>query len=365
MQAQTRSNPVADTIAPTREGAQTMRAVVQRSYGSTEALQLDEIAYPEVEADQVLIKVHAARPRPWRLAPHDGQAISAAAHGLRHHRDRRTRCLGPTWPVTSSRSGETCSGSRWATRSSGSLGARTRSTRWPRKQAGAQAGLDLLRAGGGRPDLRDHRAPGAHRGREGRGRTSTCWSSAHPGAWAALPCSCAGPWAPGSPESPVPPRRTWCVRSARAARHRLRDGRLSGRIGQLRPDRRHRRPSPAAISCARRSLTAVPSSSSVEKVETDGPAGSAASCALHCSSLFTSQRLTMFISAERQSDIERLAEYMARGEVMPMVGPHLPARSGPAGHRRPRSGTSPGQVGDRRALIGMRSVDHRPVRPPA
>ncbi len=37
-------------------------------------------------------------------------------------------------------------------------------------------------------------------------------------------------------------------------------------------------------------------------------------------SLFTSQRLTMFISAERQSDIERLAEYMDRGEVTSMVG---------------------------------------------
>jgi NADPH:quinone reductase-like Zn-dependent oxidoreductase len=37
-------------------------------------------------------------------------------------------------------------------------------------------------------------------------------------------------------------------------------------------------------------------------------------------SLFSSQRLTMFISAERQSYIEQLAEYMGRGEVTPMVG---------------------------------------------
>ena len=59
-------------------------------------------------------------------------------------------------------------------------------------------------------------------------------------------------------------------------------------------------------------------------------------------SLFTSQRLTMFISAERQSDIERLAEYMARGEVMPMVGRTLPARSrSPPGHRRPRKRDEP------------------------
>ncbi len=62
MQAPTRRDNFEATTAATmtREGTGTMRAVVQRAYGSTETLQLDEIARPVVAAKQVLVEVHAA-----------------------------------------------------------------------------------------------------------------------------------------------------------------------------------------------------------------------------------------------------------------------------------------------------------------
>ena len=42
------------------ERSQTMRAIVQRSYGSAETLQLDEMARPVAGNGQVLLEVHAA-----------------------------------------------------------------------------------------------------------------------------------------------------------------------------------------------------------------------------------------------------------------------------------------------------------------
>ena len=42
---------------PTR---QTMRAIVQRAYGSAETLRVAEIDRPAIDADEVLIEVHAA-----------------------------------------------------------------------------------------------------------------------------------------------------------------------------------------------------------------------------------------------------------------------------------------------------------------
>lgn len=43
----------------TREDSATMRAIVQRAYGSSQMLQLDQLARPAVEAGQVLVEVHA------------------------------------------------------------------------------------------------------------------------------------------------------------------------------------------------------------------------------------------------------------------------------------------------------------------
>ncbi len=60
MQATTHQDPAKTATAMAGERTGTMRAIVQRAYGSTETLQLDEIARPAVGAEQVLVEVRAA-----------------------------------------------------------------------------------------------------------------------------------------------------------------------------------------------------------------------------------------------------------------------------------------------------------------
>ena len=60
MQATTHSDPIEQTTDLARASSTTMRAIVQRAYGSSETLELTEATRPAVEADQVLVEVHAA-----------------------------------------------------------------------------------------------------------------------------------------------------------------------------------------------------------------------------------------------------------------------------------------------------------------
>ncbi len=60
MQAMTQTDSLERTTPEAREIARTMRAVVQRAYGSSETLRLAEITRPAVKADELLVEVHAA-----------------------------------------------------------------------------------------------------------------------------------------------------------------------------------------------------------------------------------------------------------------------------------------------------------------
>ena len=60
MQAKTHQNPLRTMEAIPGERSRTMRAVVQRSYGSAETLTLGEMARPVAGTGQVLLEVHAA-----------------------------------------------------------------------------------------------------------------------------------------------------------------------------------------------------------------------------------------------------------------------------------------------------------------
>ena len=60
MQAMTHQDLDGTIDAIPGERSRTMRAVVQRAYGSTETLKVDEVVRPAVEAGQVLVEVHAA-----------------------------------------------------------------------------------------------------------------------------------------------------------------------------------------------------------------------------------------------------------------------------------------------------------------
>ena len=60
MDAQAITNKVDDGVEPSLSKASSMRAIVQRTYGSTDVLGLTNIDKPNIAADEVLVKVHAA-----------------------------------------------------------------------------------------------------------------------------------------------------------------------------------------------------------------------------------------------------------------------------------------------------------------
>ncbi len=60
MHAMTHTDPLEQTTDRSQESSRTMRAIVQRAYGSSETLTLAEAPRPTMEADEVLIEVRAA-----------------------------------------------------------------------------------------------------------------------------------------------------------------------------------------------------------------------------------------------------------------------------------------------------------------
>jgi NADPH:quinone reductase-like Zn-dependent oxidoreductase len=72
------SNPTLDALPAS------MRAIVQRAYGSPEALQLDNVDLPTIAADEVLIEVHAAGVDRgvWHLMTGNPYLIRIAGYGL-------------------------------------------------------------------------------------------------------------------------------------------------------------------------------------------------------------------------------------------------------------------------------------------
>ena len=61
----------------------TMRAVVQDTYGTADVLHLAQVDRPEIAANEVLVQVAGGRCRPGHGAPALGQALRDAGHGVR------------------------------------------------------------------------------------------------------------------------------------------------------------------------------------------------------------------------------------------------------------------------------------------
>jgi NADPH:quinone reductase-like Zn-dependent oxidoreductase len=59
---------------------------------------------------------------------------------------------------------------------------------------------------------------------------------------------------------------------------------------------------------------------------------------------FVSQRLTMFISSEDSSHIDRLAGYLADGTVVPAIGERYPLDQVPAAIQRMEAGELAGKT---------------------
>jgi len=75
----------ASTIHPTPPTKKTMKAVLQHAYGETDVLDFAEIAKPEIAADEVLVRVHAAGVDRgvWHLMTGLAYPIRLAGYGLR------------------------------------------------------------------------------------------------------------------------------------------------------------------------------------------------------------------------------------------------------------------------------------------
>ena len=79
---------------------------------------------------------------------------------------------------------------------------------------------------------------------------------------------------------------------------------------------------------------------------------------------FVPQRLTFFLSAERQDVIERLAEHLERGDVDPAVGHRYPLEEAADRPRRPRRGTRLRQVRRSSSRRPEMSAPTAPAAPP-
>ncbi|CAA9503330.1 MAG: hypothetical protein AVDCRST_MAG05-2574 [uncultured Rubrobacteraceae bacterium] len=93
---------------PTPIRKETMKAVVQDAYGLPAALELRDIARPEVGDDQVLVRVRAAGVNPADWAIMSGLPyIARPVYGLRTSSRRRTRTARPSSLRLTARSGPT------------------------------------------------------------------------------------------------------------------------------------------------------------------------------------------------------------------------------------------------------------------
>ena len=109
-----------------------MKALLQDRFGPPEVLRLADIGLPEAGADEVLVRVRAAalNPADWHILRGDPLVARLMGVGLTKP---KARVAGVDAAGVVEAAGGTCAGCAPATRCSGSAGARSRSTRAPRR----------------------------------------------------------------------------------------------------------------------------------------------------------------------------------------------------------------------------------------
>src|SRR6478735_7821797 len=110
--------------------ASTMRAIVQHTYGTADVLRLEQIAKPEIADDEVLVQVHAAGMDrgTWHFMTGRPYLMRVMGFGFRAPKNP---AAGSTLPAPWWLSDPGSASSRWATRSTGSAVAPSRSTPRP------------------------------------------------------------------------------------------------------------------------------------------------------------------------------------------------------------------------------------------
>src|SRR6185437_9324542 len=106
-----------------------MKAIVQERFGPPDVLQLADTDLPEVGADDVLVRVHAAALNPYDWHIMRGDPLIARLMGEVGLTSRRPGWPGLTRPDGWRRSARTYAGCGAATRCSASAGGRSPSTR--------------------------------------------------------------------------------------------------------------------------------------------------------------------------------------------------------------------------------------------
>jgi NADPH:quinone reductase-like Zn-dependent oxidoreductase len=318
VQAQTRSNPVEDTTTRSQEGARTMRAIVQRAYGSTETLQLDQIAHPEIEADQVLIEVHAAGidRGVWHLMTGKPYLLRLMGFGVTRPKnpvpgaDVAGRVVAVGRDVTRFTAGDEVFGiargsyAEYAVADASKLAHKPESVSFEQAAVAAVSGITALQAltEVGKVEAGQH--------------VLVIGASGGVGSYAVQLGKALGARVTGVASA----AKAELVRSLGAddvidyAATDYLDGSASYDlivdIGGRNPLRKLRQ------ALTRNGTLVIVGGEGGDR----WTGGISRQLRAPLLSLFSSQRLTMFISAERQSYIEQLAEYMGRCEVTPMVG---------------------------------------------
>ena len=317
-QTQTHRDSVADTTTRGQEVAPTMRAVVQRSYGSTHTLQLGEIAVPQLDAEQVLIEVHAAGldRGVWHLMTGKPYLLRVMGFGITRPRnpvlgaDVSGRVIAVGRDVKRFVVGDEVFGiargsyAEHAVADESKLAHKPRSISFPQAAVATISGITALQA------LTDvgKVEPGQH--------VLVIGASGGVGSYAVQLGKALGARVTGVASA----AKADLVRSLGAddvidyAGADYLDG--SARYDLIIDI--------GGRNSLRKLRKALTHDGTLVIVGGEGgdrwTGGIGRQLSAPLLSLFVSQRLTMFISGERQGDIERLADYMDRGDVMPMVG---------------------------------------------
>ncbi len=317
-QTQTHRDSVADRAARVQDVDQTMRAVVQRAYGPTDTLQIKEIADPQIEADQVLIQVHAAGldRGVWHLMTGKPYLLRVMGFGFRRPKnpvlgaDVAGRVAAVGRNVKRFKVGDEVFGigrgsyAEYAVADASKLAHKPESISFEQAAVASVSGITALQA------LTEvgRVAPGQH--------VLVVGASGGVGSYAVQLGKALGAKVTGVASA----AKADVVRSLGAddvidyAGTDYLDG--STRYDLIIDI--------GGRNSLRKLRTALTHDGTLVIVGGEGgdrwTGGIGRQLGALLLSPFVSQRLTMFISAERQSDIERLAEYMDRGDVTPMVG---------------------------------------------
>ena len=313
----------------------TMRAVVHRTYGAPEKLVLRDVPVPEIGADEVLVRVHAAGVDPGVLVWLYGKpALARPASGFfRPRRPVLGRALAGRVEAVGSTVTDLAPGDEvWGEATHGAYAeyAAVPATRLARKPQG--------RASSRRPPYRSPPPPPCRRWTRARWVPAPdCWSTARPAAWAASWSSSPRPAAPG--HRSLRPRQRRSGRSLGADHvvdYTRDDFTRSGAAYDVIIDLAGTR---SAADYRRPSCPAAPWSSPADRRRPS----SVGPCK-HSPCRSSSEKIRLLMAKVRREDLDQLSALVESGHVVPAVDTVFRLEDAPAALRRLEDGHVRGKL---------------------